>query len=107
MNKLRIRSNPVHIYFTIKLLNVRTLRIEMLFLYVSKIDTFIEFLKGCNYLLRFVHTECVMDLDYGSEMIIWTTYESSRIFRGSWGSIENWLEPKTEPPLVNLTCLNL
>jgi len=29
---------------------------------------------------------------------ILTTFESSRIFGGSWGSIENWLEPKTKPP---------
>jgi len=24
----------------------------------------------------------------------------------SWGSIENWLEPKAEPPLGNLACRN-
>jgi hypothetical protein len=33
-----------------------------------------------------------------------TTFESSSIFGGSWGSIENWFEPKTEPPLENLAC---
>jgi len=33
---------------------------------------------------------------------ILTTFESSNIFGGSWGSIKNWLEPKTEPPSGNL-----
>jgi len=28
-------------------------------------------------------------------------------FEGSWSSIENWLEPKTEPPSGNLVCPNL
>jgi len=28
-------------------------------------------------------------------------------FGGSWGSTENWLEPKTKPPLGNLACPNL
>jgi len=32
---------------------------------------------------------------------ILNTFESSNIFGGSWGSIENWLEPKTEPPSDN------
>jgi len=53
-------------------------------------------------------TECVTDLDQGSEMIIFgsilTTFESSNIFGGS--SIENWLKPKTEPLLGNLACPN-
>jgi len=34
------------------------------------------------------------------------TLESSSIFGGSLGSIENWLEPNTEPPLGNLACPN-
>jgi len=34
-------------------------------------------------------------------------FESSIIFSGSWGSIENWLEPKIEPPSGNLACPNL
>jgi len=38
---------------------------------------------------------------------ILTTFESSITFGGSWGSIENWLEPKTEPPSGNLPCPNL
>jgi len=38
---------------------------------------------------------------------ILTTLESSSIFGGSWGSIENWLEPKTKPPSINLDCPNL
>ncbi len=38
--------------------------------------------------------------------LILTTFESSSIFGDSWGSIENWLEPKTEPPLENLACPN-
>jgi len=29
---------------------------------------------------------------------ILTTFELSSILEGSWGSIENWLEPKTKPP---------
>jgi len=45
-------------------------------------------------------TECVANLDKRSKTIIFwsilTTFESSRIFGGSWGSIENWLKPKTE-----------
>jgi len=36
-----------------------------------------------------------------------TTFEVSVIFLGSWGSSENWLEPKTEPPFVILACPNL
>ncbi len=31
----------------------------------------------------------------------------SIIFRGSWGSIENWHEPKAKPPSGNLACPNL
>jgi hypothetical protein len=38
---------------------------------------------------------------------ILTTFESSSIFGGRWGSIENWLEPKTEPTLENLARQNL
>jgi len=57
------------------------------------------------------YTECVMDLDLCSTMIIFgsiaTTFESSSIFGGSWVSIENRLEPKTKPPLENLACPNL
>jgi len=37
---------------------------------------------------------------------ILTTFELSIIYGGSWDSIENWLEPKTEPPLGNLACPN-
>jgi len=36
-----------------------------------------------------------------------TTFELSSILGGSWGSIENWLEPKIESPLGNLACPNL
>jgi hypothetical protein len=39
--------------------------------------------------------------------LILTTFQSSNIFGGSWGIIENWLEPKTEPSLGNLACPNL
>ena len=42
------------------------------------------------------------NLDQQSEMIIseslLTTFELSAILGGSWGSSENWLEPKTKPP---------
>jgi len=37
---------------------------------------------------------------------ILTTFESSIIFGGGWGSIENWFEPKTEPPTINLAYPN-
>jgi hypothetical protein len=37
---------------------------------------------------------------------ILTTFESSSIFGGSWGSIENWLEPKIAPPSGNLAFPN-
>jgi len=38
---------------------------------------------------------------------ILTTFELSSIFGGSWGSIENWLEPKIKTPSRNLACQNL
>jgi len=31
-----------------------------------------------------------------------TPFEASMIFWCSWGSVENWLEPKAEPPSENL-----
>jgi len=34
-------------------------------------------------------------------VLILTTFELSSIFAGSWGGIENWFEPKTEPSLGN------
>jgi len=37
---------------------------------------------------------------------ILTTFKSSIIFESSWGSIQNWLDPKTESPLENLACPN-
>jgi len=39
--------------------------------------------------------------------LILNTFESSSIFGGSWGSFENWLEPKIEPPSGDLACPNL
>ncbi len=51
-------------------------------------------------------TECVTDLDQRREIIIFgsilTTIKLSSIFGGSWGSIENWFNPKTERPSGNL-----
>jgi len=38
---------------------------------------------------------------------ILTALESSSIFRGSWGSIENWVEPKNKPTSGYLACPNL
>jgi len=38
---------------------------------------------------------------------ILTRFEWSSIFGGRWGSIENWLEPKTEPTLEYSACQNL
>jgi len=53
-------------------------------------------------------TECVTDLDYQSKVIIFgsilTTFESRSILGGSWGSIENWLKPKTKSTLANFAC---
>jgi len=47
----------------------------------------------CAYV---IHTaECVTDLDYQSEMIIFGSILTTFEFGGSWGSIENWLKPKT------------
>jgi hypothetical protein len=34
--------------------------------------------------------------------LILTTFVLSSIFGGSWGSIENWREPKTKLPSRNL-----
>jgi len=34
-------------------------------------------------------------------------FESSSILGGSWGSIENWIEPKIEPPSGKFACPNL
>jgi hypothetical protein len=34
--------------------------------------------------------------------LILTTFKSSGIFGGSWGSSINWLEPKIEPPQANI-----
>ncbi len=55
-------------------------------------------------------TEFVTDLDKRSEMIIFgsilNTFELSITFGGSWGSIGNWLEPKTVPQSGNLACPN-
>jgi len=44
---------------------------------------------------------------FGSILTFFANFELSIIFRGSWGSIENWLEPKTKPPQENLACPNL
>jgi len=38
--------------------------------------------------------------------LILATFELSRIFGGSWGSIENWLKLKTGPPSGNFACSN-
>ena len=58
-----------------------------------------------NYAFGFLKrdpTECVIDLDPQSKMIIFesllTTFELSISFRGSWESSENQLEPKTLSP---------
>jgi len=49
--------------------------------------------------IKYLKKLSVTELDYQTEMIIFgsilTTFESSSVFEGSWGSIENWLEPKT------------
>jgi len=41
---------------------------------------------------------------FGSILMI---FELSSIFGGSWGSIENWLEPKIKPQTGNLAFTNL
>jgi hypothetical protein len=38
--------------------------------------------------------------------LILTTFEWNSVLVGSYGSIENWLKPKTEPPSGNLACPN-
>jgi len=64
-----------------------------------------------NEVYKRILAECVTDLDKQSDLLIvqsiLTSFKQSIIFGGSWGSTENWLEPKTEPPSVNLACLNL
>jgi hypothetical protein len=35
-----------------------------------------------------------------------TIFKLSVVFLDSWGSRENWLEPKTKPPVGNLACSN-
>jgi hypothetical protein len=51
------------------------------------------------------------DLDIQSELLIFesifTTFKPGIVFNGSWGSIKNLLEPKTEPKTGNLACPNL
>jgi len=46
-----------------------------------------------------------MDLDKQTKMFIFesilTTFKSNIVFRGSWRSCVNWLEPKIEPPSAN------
>jgi len=55
-------------------------------------------------------TECVTDLDLQNKTIIFglifTTFESSIIFGGSWDSIKNWLKPKTDLLSENIACPN-
>ncbi len=41
---------------------------------------------------------------FGSILI---TFESSSVFGDNWGSIENWIDPKTKPPSGNFACPNL
>ena len=64
-----------------------------------------------HFLSRVNPAECVMDLDYQSEMIIFesilTTFELSIIFWGSFGIIENRLETKTKQPCAIIACPNL
>jgi len=66
-------------------------------------------ISGCQYPVkkyrvchRFRSTK--QDDYFGS---ILTTFESSSIYGGSLGIIENWFETKTKPPSVNLACPNL
>jgi hypothetical protein len=56
------------------------------------------------------NSECVTDLDYRGEMIIFksdlTTFKLSVIFLGSWDSSENWPKPEIKPTSENLACPN-
>jgi hypothetical protein len=45
----------------------------------------------------FKTTECIMDLEKQSKMVI-TTFKLSVVFRGNWYSCVNWPEPKIERP---------
>jgi len=38
--------------------------------------------------------------------LILTTFKSSVVFRGSWGSCVYWLKTKIDSPLANLACKN-
>ena len=65
---------------------------------VSKIPRLEKAEKHCSVIIFSLRpTECVMNLDLESELLIFepilTTFKPSIVFRGSWGSIENWLEP--------------
>jgi len=82
--------------------------------FLSKLLSYLprkKFICNSVSLLILNATECVTDLDQQSKMIIFglilTTFKSSSIFGGILGSIKNWLNPKTEPPLGNLACPNL
>jgi len=66
---------------------------------------------GFWLLVPVLTTECVTDLDLRSKLLVFksilTPFEPSIIFWCTWGSFENWLEPKTKPPSGNLACPNL
>ncbi len=38
---------------------------------------------------------------------VFTTFKLNILFRGSWGSSVDWLEPKNDPTIGNLACPNL
>jgi len=62
------------------------------------------------HFLRYGVCHGYMDLDYRLELLIFelilTLFEASIVFWCSWGSPENWLEPKAKSPLGNLACPN-
>jgi len=54
------------------------------------------------------NTECVTDLYYCNEMIIFKSILTIFfVFRDSSDGSYNWLEPKIEPPSANLACPHL
>jgi len=45
-----------------------------------------------------------MKQDFDIFESILTTFKSSIVLRGSWGSNVNWLKPEINPQLANLAC---
>jgi len=69
----------------------------------------IEQLEVCNSIRTAIYlkhkTKLSVQLGLSKSLIIFRYNNIWKITPGSsWGSIENWLEPKTKPPSGNLAC---